>query len=275
MLKIAVIGCPIGHSLSPKIHGAALESLGEKYAYEKIEVKPGELGGFLDYAKNNLDGFNLTMPHKVDIIPYLDEISEEAEMFSSVNTVKVKNGKFYGHNTDADGYVDALKNAGISHENKNILILGAGGVVRTLAKKLSVGDTKEIVILNRTEEKARKIADEVDKCRCAKLTYDVLAEACKTADVLINATPLGMDGCKGDFENTEFLENLKPDAFVSDLIYAPPKTTLLRSAERLGLRIMNGFDMLIFQAIRADEIYLERNLNIEKIYEDVIEKCNR
>ena len=274
MLKIAVIGYPIAHSRSPQIHGAVLESINVKYKYERHEVKSDELESFLEYAKENLDGFNLTMPLKVDVLQYLDWISDDAKDFRSVNTVKVENGKLYGYNTDSDGYIQSLVNKGYDPKNKDIVILGAGGVTRTLAKKLAEYGAEKIVILNRTVEKAEEIVRYIgsDKVKYGELSTESISNNCVSADILINSTPLGMEGNNCDFEDTSFLQALPKSAVVSDLIYAPPKTRLLKEAEKSGLKIMNGLDMLIFQAILADEIYLGTKLDVSKMYMSVINR---
>lgn len=274
MLRLAVIGCPIAHSRSPQIHRAILESLNVEYQYEKSNVTEEDLPQFLEYAKSNLDGFNLTMPLKTDILPYLDGISEKAKFFESVNTVKVDKGKLYGFNTDAGGYIRALMNKGVNPENKRIVIIGAGGVVRTLAKELVSHNVKETVILNRTSKKAVDVAASVgsNEVKGMELTDENIIDCCRFADILINATPLGMEGCDCRFESLAFINELPKGAIVSDLIYAPPKTELLKTAEKAGYKVMNGFDMLIFQAILADEIYLDKKLDMKKIYTDVIKR---
>lgn len=274
MLKIAVIGHPIAHSRSPQIHGAALDSINVEYKYEKYDIKKEDLESFLEYAKSNLDGFNLTMPLKVDVLPYLEGISEDAEKFRSVNTVKVKDGRLYGYNTDSDGYIQALINKDCDPNNKRIVILGAGGVVRTIAKKLAECGAESIVILNRTIEKAEEIVKYIgsENIESGEFSIENITANCKAADILINATPLGMEGSDGDFGDMSFLQALPDYAIVSDLIYAPPKTKLLKDAEKLGLKIMNGLDMLIFQAILADEIYLDEKLDLYEIYKSVISR---
>ncbi len=264
-LNLAVIGSPIAHSLSPIIHMTAVPGC----SYEKIEVKKGELKDFLTYARENLDGFNLTMPHKVDVIPFLDEMSDMAREFSSVNTVRVKDGRLYGYNTDADGYISALLNKGYDPKDKKIVFLGAGGVAEPIVKKIAERGAQKIVILNRTIEKAKALVKNIDKAEAQP--FSDIKKCCEGAEILINATPIGMEGVDAEFEDFEFLKALSPGALVSDLIYAPRMTKLLKSAEAIGLKVMNGLDMLIFQAILADEIYLDKKLEVNEIYKKVIE----
>lgn len=278
MIRLAVIGDPIDHSLSPLVHGAALDALGVEYEYEKVQVKKGELESFLEYAKEKkFDGFNLTMPHKVDILPYLWDIDEEAERYGAVNTVKVKDGKLYGYNTDADGYVQSIKTLGIEIDKKNVVIMGAGGVVQTLALKTALEGANEISIMNRTLSKAEEISKMVEvktgkKCDFGGLEVAQLKEKMTNCHILINSTPLGMHSVNKDFEDLSFINELPTEAVVSDLIYNPQKTTLLKKAEQLGYKTINGLGMLIFQAILADKIYLESDFDINKVYDEVVEK---
>lgn len=274
MLKIAVIGDPIDHSLSPKVHGAALDALGVEYEYEKVRVVRGGLEEYIKYAiDTNTDGFNLTMPHKVDILPFLSEIDAEAEAFSSVNTVCIRDGKLCGYNTDAIGYRLSLEMCGYKFKDSRVVILGAGGVVRTLALAAVLDGARSITILNRTEEKAEEICKNIsDKCPNADFggfSAAELKKRCVSADILINATPLGMSGCTGKFDDLSFLDVVPKSALVSDLIYNPPKTEFLQMAERNGNKILNGLGMLIYQGLAADEYYLGKKIDMHKIYKAV------
>lgn len=278
MIKLAVIGDPIEHSLSPTVHTAALAAMGIDCRYEKVRVKKGGLEDFLKYALGNgINGFNLTMPHKVDILPYLTYIAPEAERFESVNTVKVKDGKLYGYNTDAEGYCAALKNAGHDFADSRIVIMGAGGVVRTLALKAALEGAQSIAILNRTAEKAEEIAKSVrDKTSAniisGKLCAEYLNKLCADCDILVNATPLGMSGTNEDFSDFSFLNALPKESLVSDLIYNPSETTLLKNAAKLGLDILNGLGMLVYQALLADKIYTGADFDMDKIYRITAQK---
>lgn len=275
MIKLAVIGDPIAHSLSPLVHGSALDALKIPYHYEKIQVKKGGLEDFLNYVKKEkIDGFNLTMPHKTDIIKYLDEIDEDAKLFGSVNTVKVKDGRLLGYNTDAEGYLRALNMKKHCFSGCKVVILGAGGVVRTLALKAANEGANEIWLLNRTVERAEEIAKSVKEktgvsVYTEELTSEKISRVSRDCDILINATPLGMHGVDTDFEDLSFLNSLPKSALVSDLIYNPPKTRFLKRAEELGNSILNGLGMLIFQGLIADQIYLDMDFDLERIYKEV------
>lgn len=280
-IKLNVIGDPIEHSKSPEVHGRILDILKIPYEYEKIMVKKNELGKYIKNAvKNDVTGFNLTMPHKVDILPYLDEIDDDAKLFGAVNTVKIKDNKLYGYNTDANGFIYSL-NLGENRFNvkgKKIIILGAGGVVSTLALKFSQLEASEIIILNRTVKKAEDICIKVFSAqnnglinKASVLKFDKsdtnsIVKYMDNCDMIINATPLGMSGISYDYTDLSFLDMLDKEALAVDLIYNPDKTMFLKYADKNGNKIINGYGMLICQAILAEEIYLEKELDISKLY---------
>lgn len=266
-LCLDVIGDPIGHSKSPYIHETVLQELNIPYEYRKVKVQKGQLDSYLDEVTVlGISGFNLTMPHKVDVLPYLDFIDDDAKFFNSVNTVKVKDGKLLGYNTDGQGMLIAMKEKGFEPLGQNIAILGAGGVASTISVKMALEGAEKITIFNRTPAAAEAISQNVLKSTgktisTAKLDCNILASSLTEYNILINCTPLGMQGTDCEFEDLSFLEALKSGALVYDLIYNPVETTLLKSAKSLGFNTLNGFGMLIYQGLLADEIFLERPLN--------------
>jgi len=175
----------------------------------------------------------------------------------------------------AIGFMLSLEKSNIDVENKNILILGAGGAGRTVAVKLAkTQKANKLVILNRTVEKANDICNLIKNNSETETICDgddKLNEYAKSADILINTTPLGMHLVNKDFENFDFLENMG-DAVVVDLIYNPKETRLLKKAKELGLKALNGLDMLIFQALLSDEIYLKKKLDLDRLYAEVKRK---
>lgn len=278
-IRLDVVGDPIDHSKSPLIHETVLSSLEMPYEYRKVRIEKGHLPEYLaEVSKIGILGFNLTMPHKQDILPYLDFVDDEARIFNSVNTVCVKNGKLCGYNTDGHGFVYAMAKAGHCAKGKNIVILGAGGVVSTIAFKMGLEQAKKVTILNRTLSAAEKIAKSVTEEKsigktqfvCKTLVFDNIAASLTDCDILVNCTPLGMEGIPHDFEDLSFLNVLKKGALVYDLVYNPFETTLLKRAKSLGFDTLNGFGMLIYQGLLADEIFLERSLDLEE-YKDKIE----
>ncbi|MBQ2939068.1 MAG: AAA family ATPase [Clostridia bacterium] len=263
-LKLAVIGDPIDHSLSPQIHLPLLRRFHPQTTYEKIRVARGELAAFADYAREHLDGFNLTMPHKADILPYLDYIDPSAKAIGAVNTVTVKEGALSGYSTDGRFY-DALQADGFDLAGKRIVLIGAGGAADTLAVAgAEVGIDRLTVVARRAEQREallKKALARSPKLVTAACGFDRLSEAVAEADVLINATPLGMHGVDADWEDLSFLKALPSTALVCDLIYNPSPTRFLREAASRGHDTRDGSGMLIWQAIGADEHYLETPLN--------------
>ena len=282
-LRLDVIGDPIGHSKSPVIHETVLSQLGIPYEYRKVKVEKGSLPDYLDEVKAlGIRGFNLTMPHKTDILPYLDYIDDEAKLFNSVNTVKVKDGKLFGYNTDACGMLKAMEDKGFGALGKNVVILGAGGVSSTIALKMALEGAATITILARTILSAETISQNVfNNTKKAvkvlpfeKASFKIALPVC---DILVNATPLGMNGLDADFEDLDFLKDLKQGALIYDLIYNPLETNLLKAAKALGFATINGLGMLIYQGLLADEIFLDQALDFKYLkakIEDEFKKLN-
>ena len=201
--------------------------------------------------------FNVTMPHKQDILPFMDDLDKSASLPGSVNTVVVKGGKLTGFSTDAPGFERSLNAKGIKLKGQDILILGSGGVTYTLALHMAQRGIKNLCIANRTVEKAESISKLVAfktgfTPSVQGLEEEGLKRRSASATLLINATPLGMEGC-GDFESLSFLEALPHSAVVMDLIYNPSATKLLMQARSIGLTAFNGLGMLIHQGLLAFE----------------------
>ena len=274
-LRLDVVGDPIEHSKSPYIHKTVLAELNIPHEYRKVRVPKGQLEEYIKQLKRlEISGFNLTMPHKTDILPYLDYIDEEAKIFNSVNTVKVKDGKLLGYNTDSSGIMRAMTDKGFFATGKNIAILGAGGVASTAALKMAMENATDIRLFNRSLTSAKDIAQNVlgrtgKEISVHPFDYNALPASLKDCDILINCTPLGMTGTDCDFEDLSFLEFLKPGAIVYDLIYNPAETSLLKYAKGLGLETLNGLGMLIYQGLLADEIFLERKLDFDYLGEKI------
>lgn len=282
MIRLAVIGDPIEHSLSPAVHGASLDYLGIDYTYEKIHVKPDELKEFAKTAKTSLDGFNVTMPHKLDIIQYLAKIDAEGEYYGAVNTVSVKDGKLMGSNTDGLGLSLALNRMNTDFNGKKVTILGAGGAANAVTAAAFKNGAAKITIACRTQSKAEALfeslktkngaSDTLPKTEVKGFSDTELSDGVTEAEILINTTPLGMEGAKDNFKSFDFLGSLPKGALVSDLIYKPQKTELLKNAEKMGYAVQNGLDMLIFQALAAEELFLEKKLNMQDVYKAVKQK---
>ena len=249
--RMGVIGDPIAHTLSPAIHNKMAEHLGLCCEYTAHHVKNGELGQFVERTKaENFAGFNVTIPHKKDIMDFLDECDPYARKCGAVNTVKIADGKLKGYNTDGDGLYASLKQNGILMDRSRVLLLGAGGAALSICQKaLDVG--AKVTVLCRSPKKAAAFAEK-DGVTVRELSPTVQKECAKVADIVINATPLGMEGIPDDFWDFSFLD--ETEAAVYDIVYKPAETSLMRESRNRGLRAFNGLGMLINQAIYAFSI---------------------
>ncbi len=266
-----IIGRPIKQSFSPKIHNGAFQYLNLNYIYIPFDVVQQDLSKTVEAMKVlKFRGFNVTMPHKREVMNYLDEVSENAKIIGAVNTVVNQNGKLVGHNTDGKGYVQSLEDEGIYVKEKTFVIAGAGGAARSVAVQLALDGAKKITILNRTIDKAHDIAQLIGmsipnvhiEINC--LENKTLAKAVEEADVLINTTSLGMYSMEEESIIGE--EKVLPsNLVVSDLIYNPAKTKLLQQAESRGCKTINGLGMLIGQAAIAFELWTEVAMPIDYI----------
>ena len=261
----AVIGDPVEHSLSPCIQNAAFQHLGLDYVYVAFTVKKKALGeAILGVRSLGVFGLNVTMPHKVDIIPYLDGLDETAQRVGAVNTVLNDMG-LIGFNTDALGAMNALKAHEGNPGDKKVVILGAGGASRSISFAIAE-EARELVILNRTPERAEALASRISsdmdrKVRWGMLSNDVLDEELMDADVLINATLVGMR--PNDSETLVDRSLLREDMVVFDLVYNPLETRLLREAKSIGARTIDGLTMLVYQGAASFEIWTGRKAPVD------------
>ena len=239
---LCVIGSPVSHSLSPSIQNRLIMDAGlnGEYAYAALKVESGDAGLFLKSMKRfGIAGCNVTMPLKAEVIPHLDEIDGEAKRYGAVNTVVNRAGALYGYNTDGTGFIDSLKLCGVDIDG-HALILGAGRAATTAALALIKKGVSVCVC-------SRKPPD-FQAPEISVVPWGEVLEYAANAQLLVNATPLGMLGCPADFEDFGFVGALPKDAVVYDMIYAPKETGLLRCAKSRGLKTINGLPMLVCQA---------------------------
>ena len=254
--KLAVIGDPIEHSLSPLIQQAMLDELGLYCTYGRILVPAGTVAAWLPGAPGmNLAGFNATMPHKTDLVPLMNTLSDDARMYRSVNTVVIRDGLFHAPNTDGAGFLSSLLDEDIRPEGRKIAVYGAGGAARSVVLKLAAAEAKSIAVCCRTPAKAEELARASARVHVVALGSPDFERTLAEADLFINCTPLGMQGVPSQFADFRFLDALPVSAPVCDLIYRPLKTELLKEAEKRGHQTMNGLGMLIHQAILALELF--------------------
>ena len=248
MKKYLVIGNPIEHSLSPTIHNYWMK----KYKltdsiYEKKKVEKKEMSNIVDQIRNDkLIGVNVTVPFKKIIIPFLDELSLEAERTQSVNTLYLKNKKIVGHNTDIIGFETSIEKSKYDVVNKNVLILGAGGVVPSIIFALNKMKVSKIRVSNRTKEKAQSLKENFKNIELIEWGE------VPNFDMIINATSIGLkedDNIKLNFSS------ISGNKFFYDVIYNPSETNFLKIGKKLGNKTLNGKLMFIYQGLAAFNIW--------------------
>lgn len=269
-----LLGSPVAHSKSPLMHNEAFRLLRLDYVYLCFDVKEDSLKtAFEGLKKLNVAGFNCTMPDKTAICELLDDLSPAAKMIGAVNTVVNENGKYIGHNTDGIGYMQSVKDAGFDIKGETMTLLGAGGAASSIFVQAALDGVKKInlfSIKDRFWEKAEKMVDMVNSnTDCdAKLIElgndDILNEAISNSKILTNATSVGMapntDNCiVKDF--SVFNENL----IVSDVIYNPMETKLLKIAKEHGCPTFNGIYMLLYQGAEAFKLFTGKDMPVEEI----------
>lgn len=250
MQHFALIGCPLGHSLSVPIHRALLRRAGIDGDYFLKEIAPEKLKQAMDELRQ-LDGFNVTIPHKVSILPFLSGKSEKAELFGAVNTVKVENGRLYGDNTDCLGFLKGLELAGMALGGK-VLLCGAGGAARMAAFEAVLAGA-DLTIAARNRQKAEALAAEVQEKLHTQVRTAALNGAEGAFDLIVNATPCGMFPHTDDCPLDETV--IRRAGCVFDMIYNPQETRLLAAARRAGAKTANGLTMLAGQAAAAETIW--------------------
>lgn len=258
---IGVFGYPIEHSLSPPMHNAAFSYLGLDYCYLAFSVRPEDLKQAVESVRAlNLVGVNVTIPHKERVLPYLDEVSREAKLIGAVNTIRNKGGKLIGYNTDLSGFLTSLKQAGFNPKGKKVVVIGAGGAARAVSFALSQEGIHSLFILNRTLEKAESLTKMVKKSiinlniRALPLRKKELIKAIEGADLLVNATSLGMVPKTSQSPLAGF--GLLPKSLVVyDLVYNPVETRLIRLAKKSKGKAIGGLETLIQQGAKSFEIF--------------------
>ena len=247
MNKYLVIGNPIEHSLSPKLHNFWMKNNNIEAIYEKRKLEADELKDLiLEVKKKKIKGVNVTVPFKKIIIPLLDKLSIEAQNTQSVNTIYLENNKTIGHNTDIDGFELGVKKLRYNLSNKKVLILGAGGVVSSIIFALNKMNVSEIIISNRTKQKAENL-----KTLFNNLNIIDWGDI-PNFDMIINATSVGLN--KEDKLNLDF-SLVGKNKFFYDVIYNPKETNFLKVGKKLGNMTENGKLMFIYQALSAFNIW--------------------
>lgn len=246
-----VFGDPVDDNPTGVVEEAAFAAKNLNYRYLTIKVLPENLGKAMDSVKIfGMKGINLTMPHKIKVLPYLDELSPAAEIIGAVNTVIQKEGKLFGENTDGKGFVTALKNSGETLDKKNVTILGAGGAARAIAVECALNGAAHINIINRSIEKGEELASliQMKTDSSAKyLNWKNNMEIPSDTDILINATSIGFSPNVTDKPDIDYT-TITPEMCVCDVIFNPAETIFLKSAAENGAKTITGLGMLVQQA---------------------------
>ena len=246
MKKFLVIGNPIDHSLSPKLQNWWLKENNIDAIYDKIKLEDHEIKNFIqDIKEQKIAGCNVTVPFKKKVIPFLDKLSPEAEQTQSVNTITFDNGDLVGHNTDIGGFDAAIKKLNFKTKGKKVLILGAGGVVPSIIFALKNMHVQEIIISNRTRERAENLKVLFNNIKT--IEWGALTDF----HMIINATSLGLNNEK---INLDF-PSLGHDKLFYDVIYNPQETPFLKVGKQLGYKTENGKTMFIYQALEAFKLW--------------------
>jgi shikimate dehydrogenase len=269
---VGLIGHPVEHSFSPPMHNAAFEALGMDYAYVAFDVNPSNLKTAIEGARAlNIKGFNVTIPHKIQVMDYLDEIDEVAGLIGAVNTIDFKEMK--GYNTDGIGAIKAIEEV-ISVKDKNVVIAGAGGASRAISFYIAKYGAESLTILNRNVRKAQNLVEDVlnsgliDSVKSGSIS--TINDCLIDADILIDTTPVGMHPHIND-EPIALAEDMHEDLVVFDAVYNPNETVLLKEAIEAGAKPVYGIKMLLYQGAESFEIWTGKKAPID-VMEEALRK---
>ena len=279
-LLLGLIGYPLGHSLSPALHEFLMNAIRRRGRYELFETPNDRLGETIQaLTSRGTAGFNVTIPHKQAVVPYLDEISEDAQLIGAVNTVSVRNNHLVGFNTDGIAFKRVLEMKKMDMSGKTAVVLGAGGAARAVTVYLIRGGVQNIYLLNRTAARAEQAANYFFKMTgyqnilTAPLNAKAISNVLNSAQLIINATSVGM---WPHIDQLPYQFNFDASHLIAvDLVYNPLETRFLRSARSAGAAVVDGLDLFIFQGIEAMKIWTRGNftkVDCKKIRGTLIEK---
>ena len=267
---VGVFGYPVDENPTVVVAKTAFEDLGIPYRYLTVEVKPENLEAAMKaLVAWNMKGVHLTIPHKVEVLKYLDHIADDAKIMGAVNTVYVKDGELYGENTDGKGFIKSLQNAGIEIKGKMVFMLGAGGAARAIAVELANAGAKQLVILNRSEERGSELKELLEKNTKMQVEFRKWSETAvidEDTDILVNTTSIGLYPNVDEKPDIDF-DSIRPEMTVCDVIPNHPHTQLLKEAEKRGAKTVDGLGMLINQAVESFRLWTGMTANAEKMKE--------
>jgi shikimate dehydrogenase len=256
---VACFGQPVAENPTGAMQEAAFRALGLNWRYLTVEVSPENLADAIRGVRAfGMRGINLTIPHKVAVIPHLDEIAPDAAVIGAVNTVRREGNRLIGENTDGKGFLRGVRvDAGVDPKGKRAIVLGAGGAARAIVTELALAGVGDLVVVNRSAERARKMTDELAaktnrliRCHPWRGTYRVPADA----DLLVNATSIGLYPDIDAMPPVD-LDDAQPSLLVCDAVFNPPETRLLAAARLRGLPVLDGLSMLVYQGVIAFQLW--------------------
>jgi len=250
----AVIGDPIDHSLSPNIHNAAFRHLKLDHTYIAYKIPDGELSAGIEALKAiKIAGFNVTIPHKIEMMKFLDEMDTTCKVIGAVNTVLNEDGKLKGYNTDMIGFLDPIKKKNLIIKDSQVLLLGAGGAARAIVTAMVKEKAGKITIVNRTLENANKLAEFAKKIggNVDTVSMQEANELITNYKFIINSTSIGMRNEPSPIST----ENISKDSIVYDIVYQPINTDFIKKSKENGATIIYGYEMLLSQAACSFEIW--------------------
>lgn len=264
-MPLALIGEKLSHSYSPQIHKMVFNKLEIIDNYSLIELQKDELESFCNRVKNDeLQGFNITIPYKKDIMEFLDEIDPKAKKIGAINTVKNVDGKLFGYNTDYYGYLYSVEKLGINLQGKKAIVLGNGGSAKAVIEVMRDLGAKDIYLVTRDKSKITEVSEDV-----ILINYDELG-GIGQAELITNCTPVGMYPNEGNSPIDK--KSFELYSFAIDLIYNPRETQFIVDAKAHNVKTLNGLYMLLGQAIKAEELWQNMELNrefIDSIYPEL------
>jgi shikimate dehydrogenase len=252
--SFAVIGDPIDHSLSPNIHSAAFREMDLDSSYIAYRIPKGELEeGIEGLKKIKIYGFNITIPHKIEMMQHLDKMDEACSLIGAVNTVTNKDGILKGYNTDMDGFLEPLKKRKLVIENSKVLLIGAGGAARAIVAGFAKEKVKNITIANRTLENANNLSEFAKMIGLNSDSIEIkqVKDTAKNYDIIVNATSVGLR----NEPSVISLQGINEKTIVYDFLYMPMNTDFIKKAKEIIGILFYGYEMLLGQAVRAFEIW--------------------
>ncbi|MBE9500835.1 MAG: shikimate dehydrogenase [Chloroflexi bacterium] len=270
---VALIGYPLGHSVSPPMQQAAFDYYQLDLRYQAWEAEPAQFGAIMERVRQpSTVGANITIPYKETVLPMMDELDELARQIGAVNTIVHREGKLSGYNTDAEGFVQALRHlGGFEPAGKRAVLIGAGGAARAVSFALARGGVRSLIITDIVEERAQVLSSSLTPLGVETSVLDPededLQDALSNCDLVVNCTPVGMKHSATEGQSPLKAELIPREALIYDVVYNPIETQLLMDAKAIGARTIGGLGMLVYQGAKAFELWTGKEAPIDIMFE--------